>query len=72
MEGVIALLQCEVCHETFYEEIDECKMIQSGVCSVEWRRLRHHGSMLSLTGFATAARYDFNKPKDSSTRSGWL
>jgi len=68
MKGEIALLECEVCRELFYEEIDLCKTIQSGVCSVEWRRLRHHGSMLSLMGFATAARLDCSKQKDSSTR----
>lgn len=68
MEGVIALLRCEVCREVFYEEIDECKMMQSGVCSVEWRKLRHHGSMLGLMGFATVARLDYSKLRDSSTR----
>lgn len=68
MDGPIALLQCEVCRETFYEEIDVCKMMSSGVCSVEWRKLRHHSTMLTLMGFATVARLDCSKQKVSSTR----
>jgi len=68
MEGPILLLQCEECRQVFYEEIDVCQMILSGVCSVEWRKRRHHGTMLTLTGFATVARSSCNKQKDSSRK----
>jgi len=66
MKVEVALLECQICKEIFIEEMPVCKVKQNGAFSVEWRNLQHHGSPVSLLGFATDVRLGCSKQKGSS------
>jgi len=62
----VMLSECVICKEIFVEEMPDCKVIQNGAYSAEWRSLQHHGSPVSLLGFATDVRLGCSKLKGSS------
>jgi len=68
MDYKAVLFVCDDCNEMFIEEIPECKLTLNGVVSAEWRNQLHHGSQLSLMGFATVVKSSCSKVKGSSRR----
>jgi len=66
MKDEVMLSECQICKEIFVEEMPDCKVTQNGAYSAEWKSLQHHGSPVSLLGFATDVRLGCSKQKASS------